>query len=749
MKSSNRKKKALASGVLSFVIFLAAIFMMISPSYNNLNMVINSDESRGGNLFRNSVLTEADGSGSYDLTIPYIGLEKGSYNADFEYIVTEPVDINIWCTSEYDTETKEFPVIYLGTLTPEKTQDEFTFTFDRDVKQFMLKLEYEGKGTAEVKSCVISEENLYRNREISSVVLAVALAVFVAFAVYGFMDESSDRKQKLFCTAVIATIVISCSIGLLEYDVMIGDDMEFHLTRIMGIAENISRGMPFNKINPAFNGGYGYLNPVFYPELFLYIPAMFMVWGANVTVAYRLFIFIINIATALISYICFGKVSENRYAGLVAAAIYTLNHYRMRDIFARAALGELLYMTFLPIVIYGIYLIFHKHEKKWPVLMLGATLVFQSHILGTVLTACAGAFFIVMYLIHHIVKKENVLPPIVAIIKAGIGVVAVNLFFLVPMLYYIRHDFSMFGHADYVRLFKSMARSITTILFSFRNQSYATLYARFGLTAGIVFAAMFVAAVVFAVKKRGKGCSDVVISFVSAAFFLVCASTLMPWDILAEIGIVELFMSKMQFCFRFVSLFAVFAAMGAAVLLKEVKYGRKNIALIALAVILTASGVCYHFVDGCQTRGFDGDYCVVVDSPPEYFMKNAAYHVDKVAKSKFTASSEQVQVKDYERTGGGLRITVDSTSQQEEWLDVPLLYYAQYGAQDMQTGAALEVSAGERFVIRVAVPAEMAGDILVKYQYPLFFTAANAVSALSAAAFVLYVLIKRKRESIR
>ncbi len=743
MKSSS-KKKALAAGVLSFIIFIVAAFMAVSPSYNNLNMVFNSDESRGGNLFRNSLLTEADGQGSYDLTIPYIGLDRGSYNFAVEYSVTAPVDINIWCTSEYDTETKQFPVIYLGTLTPEKTQDEFAFSFDRDVKQFMLKLEYAGEGAVEVKNCVISAENVYRNREISAVVIAAAMAVFAAFAAYIAGGSGKDKKQQLICTAIVAAIVLSCSVGLLQYDVMVGDDMEFHLTRIMGIAENISRGMPFNKVNPAFNGGYGYLNPVFYPELFLYIPAIFMVWGANVTVAYRLFIFIINIATALISCICFGKVAENRYAGLVAAALYTLNHYRMRDIFARAALGELLYMTFLPIVIYGIYLIFNKKEDKWPVLMVGATLVFQSHILGTVLTACAGAFFIVLYLIRQIANRENIVRPVLAMIKAGIGVVAVNLFFLVPMLYYIRQDFSMFGHADYVRLFKSMARSITTILFSFRDLSYATLYARFGLTAGVVFAVAFAAAVAVVAKKRGKDSGNIVISFVSAAFFLICASTIMPWDALAEIGIVELFMSKMQFCFRFVSLFAVFAAMGAAVLLKEVNCRGKNALLIGLAVILTASGVCYHFVDGCQTRGFDGDYCVVVDSPPEYFMKNAAYHVDKVTASKFTPSSEQVAVKDYERIGGGLKITVENTSQQEEWLDVPLLYYAQYGAHNVHTGEVLGVSAGERFVIRVAVPAGISGDIAVQYQYPWFFTAANAVSLLSAAAFAVYLIAGRK-----
>ena len=82
-----------------------------------------------------------------------------------------------------------------------------------------------------------------------------------------------------------------------------GHDMNFQLYRIEGIKDGLLSGQFPVRIHPTHANGYGYATPVLYPELFLYIPAVFRLMGMSVVGSFQLFLLLINTATAFIMYL--------------------------------------------------------------------------------------------------------------------------------------------------------------------------------------------------------------------------------------------------------------------------------------------------------------------------------------------------------------------------------------------------------------------------------------------------------------
>ena len=74
---------------------------------------------------------------------------------------------------------------------------------------------------------------------------------------------------------------------------------------------------------PVRMGGYGYNGygsavSVFYPDVFLYFPALMMLLGATVQCAMRTYIIAVNAVSAAAMYVCGKRMFESRTAGTCA-----------------------------------------------------------------------------------------------------------------------------------------------------------------------------------------------------------------------------------------------------------------------------------------------------------------------------------------------------------------------------------------------------------------------------------------------
>lgn len=135
--------------------------------------------------------------------------------------------------------------------------------------------------------------------------------------------------------------------------------------------------------------GYGYPVSVFYGDFLLYIVAVLRIMGFSIVAADKLYVFIINTGTVIVSYICFSKIfKDDRIAGLTTL-VYATVGYRTVCIFVRSAVGEYSAMMFLPLIALAVYRVYMSDDDNWTtykrnafIMALGMTGLIGSHILS-------------------------------------------------------------------------------------------------------------------------------------------------------------------------------------------------------------------------------------------------------------------------------------------------------------------------------------------------------------------------------
>jgi hypothetical protein len=166
----------------------------------------------------------------------------------------------------------------------------------------------------------------------------------------------AGRMQNLFRTKGIILIGLAVILLLLEVPMSLdyvtyGHDITFHCYRIRSIAEGLSEGVFPVKVQPGWMNGYGYCAGVMYGDMFLYFPAAMYAIGFPMHFCYKMYVFLVNLATVILSYLSFRKISGDKYIGLMGSAVYSLSLYRLCDLYSRAAVGEYTAMVFTPVIV--------------------------------------------------------------------------------------------------------------------------------------------------------------------------------------------------------------------------------------------------------------------------------------------------------------------------------------------------------------------------------------------------------------
>ncbi|MEG1059731.1 MAG: YfhO family protein [Clostridia bacterium] len=206
-----------------------------------------------------------------------------------------------------------------------------------------------------------------------------------------------NKKELIFISIAILVSLFAC-IPYINRLSITGHDLSYHLNRILGISEALKSGSYINIINYSdyIVSGMGYANAIFYPEIFLYVPAILNALGIGLISSYKLFILCITFLTTISMYICTKKIFKSIGAAGISSLLYVFSVYRLTDVFVRCALGEILAFLFIPIVILGLYEIIYGEKEKWWILALGITGVANSHMISFVLVIGTIFFFLVI-----------------------------------------------------------------------------------------------------------------------------------------------------------------------------------------------------------------------------------------------------------------------------------------------------------------------------------------------------------------
>ncbi len=165
--------------------------------------------------------------------------------------------------------------------------------------------------------------------------------------------------RKNFCARGInqilplALIVLTASLPLMTNYILEGENLANSLSRIELISERITEGFPV-RIQPLSTAEYGYDAAAFEADVFLLLPGILHRLGMSLQTSYKVYLWIINLAAAVISFVCFQRCFGQKELGLVGSMLFTWCPYRIDSMYVSSQTGEAWAWCFLPILLAGL-----------------------------------------------------------------------------------------------------------------------------------------------------------------------------------------------------------------------------------------------------------------------------------------------------------------------------------------------------------------------------------------------------------
>ncbi len=226
-------------------------------------------------------------------------------------------------------------------------------------QDLQLMVNFYGVGELRVDKILIRELTAWRLMRLLG--WLVLFLLVDAVYIYFFVSRKASNKT---AAAILLFAVFFASLPLMTDSLFWGHDLDFHLNRIIALANGLEAGHLFVPIQTEVLNGYGYASPLFYSQLFLYLPAILYNLAVPAQVCYQIYAILVNIATCLIAYYSFkGLVRDNKIAA-AGALIYLLSAYRITNLYVRAAVGEYTAMAFYPLIVYGLGLVYTTECTK-------------------------------------------------------------------------------------------------------------------------------------------------------------------------------------------------------------------------------------------------------------------------------------------------------------------------------------------------------------------------------------------------
>lgn len=549
--------------------------------------------------------------------------------------------------------------------------------------------------------------------------------------------------------AVILTgAVVLASVPLLTDGVdLMRVDCIYHLQRIEGIAQGLRDGQFPVRLNSAAKNGYGYANSLFYGEMLLYIPAVLRLLGGSVQAAYKVYAIGLQAATAFLAYRCFHPIF-GRIPALAGAVIYLLSPYRLRKLYEIQALGEYAALTFLPIIVYGLWLMYHEttpvaHRKAVLVLTFGYSALLQCHMITTLLAVLAGAT--VALIQWRTTFRSSVL---LRGCQAGGLTILLNLWFLLPFVTAMATGLYQSVESGNIQ---GQGLSLTRLL-DLEDTS----------SAGVAMLACGGCALCILVALGSQAGSwrrvcGIALAVGGAALYL--STNLFPWNLLDKVPVAGALLQVIQFPWRYGSIatIALVAALMAAakMLCQKKRLQAAGAAMLAGCVLFTAaSGAQYQsgivenlwtdpVVDISQLyyeNPYDRSSNIRLALDTLYLPQGAQQTQDGFSFEHIVTS---VNLGEFSWSDGVTSVTYDEYLGQDGHIEFPYLYYPGYRVVEGE-GTVFPTANG---MVGVLVPANSSGTLSIAYREPLRWRLADLISAgtlLALAGWKLFRIRRRK-----
>jgi len=692
------------------------------------------------------MLTDEDGSryitsgnAEYVLYGPYMVIDKGYYTIDVDYYADSDCIMDVHSNGYSD-----YVISDSVSLKRHNTHKSFNIRIKDVVEDLEIRAKYSGSGEFRINNITITQNTV--DIRISAFIAYVAV-VFVTLC-YLFRKKIEKNIDTVFVLSVIT--LLSC-VPAMTLGICPGHDGTFHLLRIEGLVQGLREGEFPVRMQSVWMEGYGYPVSIYYGDLLLYIPALFRIIGFSVSQAYKMYLFLINLATTLIAYVCFYKVVKNRRAALWGTAGYVFATYRLTNMYVRVAVGEYSAMMFLPLVFLAVYRIYIEDEKNLKkyiknalLLAFAMTGLVQTHLISVALAALIIAFVCIL-MIKKTLRKNTL---IVYVSAVGITIL-LNLFFLVPFMDYSENvsvkvlNGSM---GNTVGMIQKMGAYISQYFMLYQRaygNSTRNIGDRMAITPGIVLMAVLLVGIYFSIKYRDKMIR--LMTFMSV-IMLWMSSQLFPWDFIVDHIPFMDWISIIQFPWRFLPFAQLFLSLLLCLLyVKCEKETRERIELALFILLIVTTGQMFSGViqqrtyeNKYDTAGLDTFFLVYADyvrtgTNVDYF--DGKVHTNNVEITQgYTKQGKYAIIECTAADAGG-----------EAWVEFPIMNYKNYAAYG-ENGETFTIVDGDNNVVRVLLPDGYNGRVTVVYEIPGFYRMADICSLIALIVVIGIAFLVNKKQ---
>jgi hypothetical protein len=728
MKTEAKSMPKPLRGMLFAAVILAAFMLMIYLS-------VNQDDYDKRTLYP---------SDYEDMTSGLMFFEEGTYVFSFGYAYETPAAVRIVRANTADA-VNQLPLVLAEAELDKSGETLITLTLNETV--YDLQIRY--TDTVELGFTNIEGAGPIWNDTAFTLLMIACTAAALLFA---YWREEKRAQPKLADSPIPEyTILLLLTVAALYATLPImreyftaGLDLPFHLMRIEGVKDGLLDGQFPVRIAPTYNGGTGYASSTLYPELLLYIPALFRLCGVSLITSYQGFVFLMNLATLLVAYYAMKKLTGKAALALIISLAYGLGVYRMTGVYNRVFLGETLAMIFFPCVLLGMVETLHRGKlSKW--LIIGMTGVIQTHVVSVEIVL----LFCTLYILAVLILRKTTGRAILRLCAAAGITVLINIWFLVPFLRFVQEDFNMFSYFK-----KTMLHAV------YPEQLFASFLQPFGIslplgeTAGempmsvglLPGLGILLFLLTYWTKKeeplRRLNRASLLLGLIS----LAAASTLCPWTYITKIPVLGDMLYAIQFPSRFLSVGSLFLAIVFGVSVYALSGEKHMRLLIAACIVLTVFTVAPMLDQFIQSD----KQTVVMKGKMDNSFANADvlrdyYYTD----SDFEALAEQpmqinapegVAISNFSKHY--LQVGFHYATGEAQTVTLPLYNYPGYTAV-LGNGQALSISDGENHMLALTLPAGE-GMVSVRYTGFWYYNVANFVSLGSLLLLFAWCIYKRR-----
>jgi uncharacterized membrane protein len=486
---------------------------------------------------------------------------------------------------------------------------------------------------------------------------------------------------------------------------------------------------------------YGYFTKGFYPDLII-LPFAALGILTGTIAAYNVMIFTMTFLCGLFTYIAVNTIFRNSFAASVSAILYTFSAYHLFDWYNRAALGESLSFSFLPVIFLGLYHIIKGDYRKWYLLTIGYSLLIYTHLLSSFLT------FITLALIVIICNKPLIKEP------KRIGYLALAAIITLPIVSsYILTLLEQMASNTFYYSTKENITGQTKLDWQDLGWGFLSgiLYPKTENMAGIGPLLFLLVLLRLFVKEKNSSVKVADFCLLTGIILLIFASAVFPWGRL-PLGFIQFPWRLYEFIIFF---FAVCGAYYLSVMVRAKKQQIVAGSVIVLFTLITfiVNNNNYKYWQSLAISEAPHWFTGVASVDNEYYLGGLEYLPVKVPSHHYIhergdtviSKNEETVISNFTRKEGVTSFDIDIKNPSK--LELPLVYYKGYEASYLDKKDGMPVTESKNGLVQIE--AVKSGQIEVVYRWTATQQYSWYISILSTIGLIIYIFVsKRKRSDV-